>query len=265
MCCNWREAPHLSQPEKAYVQEPRPSSSHKDKKQNLKKDKIIWARYSVHVFGHSVKVSHHTPLLKSSLQLISANTNNHNSKHFSRTYYVPGIVLSTLHTVSPHSAWQGKIKIVKNKQAGRNHAKWLTGKTDHSINFKNSSQNCKNSFLAYVSKWAFSKFLWFKSRAPQTVWQRQETHGSAVSSTTWLGLMWISLLPLSPFSTSLLHFYLHSPIPFCLSTSVDHMSHGFMSKIQGDNTATWSAIRVWNEQQIQWPSPKDFESDMITQ
>lgn len=116
----------------------------------------------------------------------------------------------------------GQDQNCKNKQAGRNHAKWLTGKTDHSMNFKNSSQNFKNSFLAYASKWAFSKFLWFMSRAPQTVWQRQETYGSAVSSTTRLGLMWISLLPLLPFSTSLLHFYLRSPIPFCLSTSVEY-------------------------------------------
>ena len=116
----------------------------------------------------------------------------------------------------------GQDQDCKNKQAGGNHAKWLTGKADHSINFKNSSQNCKNSFLAYVSKWAFSKFLWFKSRAPQTVQQCQETHGSAVSSTAWLGLMWMSLLPLSPFSTSLLHFYLHSPIPFSVSTSVEY-------------------------------------------
>ena len=116
----------------------------------------------------------------------------------------------------------GQDQDCKNKQAGRNHAKWLTGKTDHSMNFKNSSQNFKDSFLAYVFKWAFTKFLWLKSRAPPTVQQCQQTDGSAISPTTRLGLIWISLLPQLPFYISLLHFYLCSPIPFCLSTSVKY-------------------------------------------
>lgn len=52
--------------------------------------------------------------------------------------------------------------------------------------------------------------------------QCQQTYGSAISSTTRLGLIWISPRPLLLFFTSLLHLYFPSPMSFCLSTSVKY-------------------------------------------
>lgn len=76
-----RGAPLTAARESLSAQEPSPAAQDTSTWKRI----IIWARYPVHIL-HSVEVSHRTPVLRSCLQLISAISNNHNSKRFSRTY-----------------------------------------------------------------------------------------------------------------------------------------------------------------------------------
>lgn len=102
------------------------------------------------------------------------------------------------------------------------------------MSFKNSSQNFKDPFLAYVFKGAFTKFLWLKSRAPPTVptdlWVSYFLHDSFRSD-----------LNFTPSTVTLFHFFAALVFSFTYVLLLIHfckISHGFMSKIQGDNTAT---------------------------